>query len=897
MPSTGPYGARNIWSSGSGSGSLSNGFTSRAATRENSASRDGQPSLSVSKAGEVEGKTGSGSLVDSSVSDDWNRPSYNSKRTFTTGRSIPQSRHSQSNIPQQRAFSSAGLSQSRSGANDTSLSFSNPPAPVNLNTTSQASSRPTFGSAFGSTLSSRISEQPPPVYTKMERPENSARKPDSAIGYNVSPTDTRRPSLQQHSYSNSNNMSHFRERSEPPSRQLFDQSIFSNPSYSHSTSQNTPSSSRAPSTSSRNGVYSSHSSSGADTLTAQFGQLRMHGNQRSVTAFRPANGFSSHEAFGNSTTNGNSLSFDAIDGVDDVEEVDRMQYLGLDGLSPVQASAARGYGGVDYGGRYLQTPTMANARNGFTMSNGNLQQSRVADIGNGPRMPSEWAPFASGMMPRRSPGLPEAQPFLDPRLHPVLAAQLRSPYAGQMYNPYALASAMPNGLISPYMSMLPMALNGVDAMPEASVVEGVQSALLFEFKTNNKSRRWELKEIYGHITEFAGDQLGSRFIQEKLKDANSDMKETVFREVEINASALMTDVFGNYVIQRFFEYGEATQKTILARKMSGQVLHLSLQMYGCRVVQKALDYVYVEQKAQIVHELRGNVLKCVKDQNGNHVIQKAIEKCEARTIAFIIEDFRGQVQQLAIHSYGCRVIQRCIERRDTPHKSMILAELMDGFPQLISDSFGNYVVQHVVQHDDGAAHQRVLQTVLRGLEMYSKHKFASNVVEKCLEFADAGWRRQVVLFLADTNNSGGLRADGEIVLAGMIKDQYANYVVQKLIDTLGDEEYAPFGLLLGPAMAAAKRTGCGKQVGMIEKKMCNRGLEMRKGSGVGGFGRQGFGSGYGSVAGTPPPLTADTRSAISSGLPSLNGDAVEGAAVGRKGSEPNSHDGFGSLQR
>ena len=48
-----------------------------------------------------------------------------------------------------------------------------------------------------------------------------------------------------------------------------------------------------------------------------------------------------------------------------------------------------------------------------------------------------------------------------------------------------------------------------------------------------------------------------------------------------------------------------------------------------------------------------------------------------------------------------------------------------------------------------------------------------------------------------------------------------------------------------------------------------------------------FSSHYASVANTPPPLTSDTQSLQSSAIPSVNGDAVEGAqSLARKGSDP-----------
>ena len=91
------------------------------------------------------------------------------------------------------------------------------------------------------------------------------------------------------------------------------------------------------------------------------------------------------------------------------------------------------------------------------------------------------------------------------------------------------------------------------------------------------------QDISGHICEFAGDQHGSRFIQNKLETCSAEERAKVFEEIMPNAFQLMTDVFGNYVIQKLFEHGDQTQKAALAKKMEGHVLSLSMQMYGCRV--------------------------------------------------------------------------------------------------------------------------------------------------------------------------------------------------------------------------------------------------------------------------------------------------------------------------
>ena len=557
-------------------------------------------------------------------------------------------------------------------------------------------------------------------------------------------------------------------------------------------------------------------------------------------------------------------------------------------------------------GRYRQQ-----ASNNFVMQPNHARansstSSRSHELSSNSRQSPNWP---GPPISFRLPDVPEHQMCLDPRMQQLMAPQLRNPYA-TMYNPYAVPNALQLNNAPPYTSLPPYSIPGLNDfayVPEAISNDGIQSALMHEFKSTSKSKRYELRDIYDHIAEFSGDQHGSRFIQNKLETAKSDEKDWVFREIQPNAIPLMTDVFGNYVIQKFFEHGDQTHKKILANQMRGQVLHLSLQMYGCRVVQKAIEHVLVDQQAMLISELENHVLKCVKDQNGNHVIQKAIERCPSSTIGFIIAAFEGQVQHLSIHPYGCRVIQRCLEKPDLPSKPMIMSELMDNIQTMISDQFGNYVVQHIVSHDQGEGKKQVLSIVGRGFEGFSRHKFASNVVEKCLEKADDNWRREMVFSFAHGNQR---RSDGEGILTGLIKDNYGNYVIrkfqlstlppskaglllmltiEKLLNTLSTDDYLMFLEVLRPAMAQAKRTGCGQQVLAIERKMHRfPSFPFNESDATHSFDVTGysvplptppFASNYNSAATTPPPLTADSQSLQSSRIPSINGDPPEGSVT------------------
>lgn len=239
-------------------------------------------------------------------------------------------------------------------------------------------------------------------------------------------------------------------------------------------------------------------------------------------------------------------------------------------------------------------------RSGSTTESGDARSSNhytANDVNSGMTLPRNLQSHPGILDPRlRGISQQDSQTYLNSQ-YPMYPPQQRYPshfgqYAfhipnGAHYS--GLANQLPMG---PFGNMMPM--EPPRAPKEHDGTQGLRSAVLEDFKNNTKSgKRWELKDIYGYIVEFAGDQHGSRFIQQKLESANSEEKEIVFKELHPDSLQLMQDVFGNYVIQKFFEHGDQTQKKLLANRMQRKVFELSKQMYGCRVVQKVRHHVLI----------------------------------------------------------------------------------------------------------------------------------------------------------------------------------------------------------------------------------------------------------------------------------------------------------------
>ncbi|BFZ21222.1 hypothetical protein BsWGS_24261 [Bradybaena similaris] len=349
-----------------------------------------------------------------------------------------------------------------------------------------------------------------------------------------------------------------------------------------------------------------------------------------------------------------------------------------------------------------------------------------------------------------------------------------------------------------------------------------RSRLLEDFR-NNRIPNLTLKDLVNHVVEFSQDQHGSRFIQQKLERATPQEKSMVFGEILSAAYSLMTDVFGNYVIQKFFEFGTPEQKQTLAQRVRGHVLPLALQMYGCRVIQKALESIPADMQVEIVKELDGHVLKCVKDQNGNHVVQKCIECVDPKYLQFIIDAFKGQVFNLSTHPYGCRVIQRILEHCTPEQTTPVLEELHENTERLVQDQYGNYVIQHVLEHGRMEDKSKIVNTIRGKVLLLSQHKFASNVVEKCVSHSS---RQERAMLIEEVCNMG----DGyghHSALYSMMKDQFANYVVQKMIDVAEQPQRKVLMHKIRPHIATLRKYTYGKHIlAKLEKFFMKNGPEV-----------------------------------------------------------------------
>ncbi|ETN70475.1 RNA binding repeat protein, Pumilio-family [Necator americanus] len=249
--------------------------------------------------------------------------------------------------------------------------------------------------------------------------------------------------------------------------------------------------------------------------------------------------------------------------------------------------------------------------------------------------------------------------------------------------PFFNAQPQPNN-VSPFSGMHQRRL-----MDESGPrMAGNRSHILEDFRNNRTTPPLQITDILSHVVEFAKDQHGSRFIQQKLERASVKEKQLLFDEVLANAHALMVDVFGNYVIQ---------------------------------------------------------VLKCVKDQNGNHVVQKVIEKVKPERLQFIINTFTkngpdtvaGNVLRYAQHKFASNVIEKCLICAGSHHKTLLIDEVC-GTPNdpqppillMMKDQFANYVVQKMLDIADPVYRKKMMYAIKPHIPVLRKYSYGKHIITK-----------------------------------------------------------------------------------------------------------------------------------------------------------------------
>ncbi|KAL9131734.1 MAG: hypothetical protein Q9217_000409 [Psora testacea] len=312
----------------------------------------------------------------------------------------------------------------------------------------------------------------------------------------------------------------------------------------------------------------------------------------------------------------------------------------------------------------------------------------------------------------------------------------------------------------------------------------------------------KLETLRGEILGLCKDQHGCRYLQKKLEDRNPESMYIIFMETHPHVVELMTDPFGNYLCQKLLEFSNDEQRTVLINNAAPEMVKIALNSHGTRALQKMIEFISTPEQIQtIIKALDNRVVELIQDLNGNHVIQKCLNRLTPEDAQFIFNAAGTNCVAVGTHRHGCCVLQRCIDHASGSQKAQLISQIIDHAFHLVQDPFGNYVLQYIVDLQESCFTDPLCYTFQGQIPQLSKQKFSSNVIEKCLRGADSSVTRVLIEEMLNANE-----------LEKMLRDSYANYVVQTAMDYADPETKGRLVEAIRPILPAVRQTPHGRRI-------------------------------------------------------------------------------------
>lgn len=264
----------------------------------------------------------------------------------------------------------------------------------------------------------------------------------------------------------------------------------------------------------------------------------------------------------------------------------------------------------------------------------------------------------------------------------------------------------------------------------------------------------------------------------------------------------MTDPFGNYLCQKLLEHSNDAQRTALVNNAAPEMVKIALNQHGTRALQKMIEFISTPGQTQtIIHALKDKVVELIQDLNGNHVIQKCLNRLNSEDSQFIFDAVGNNCVVVGTHRHGCCVLQRCIDHASGPQKAALIAQITQNAYSLVQDPFGNYVLQYIVDLNEPVFTNPLCYAFQKSIPALSKQKFSSNVIEKCLRHADPHVSSMMIEEMLNSNE-----------LDKMLRDSYANYVVQTALDFADLETRTKLVDAIRPILPSIRGTPYGRRI-------------------------------------------------------------------------------------
>ena len=182
--------------------------------------------------------------------------------------------------------------------------------------------------------------------------------------------------------------------------------------------------------------------------------------------------------------------------------------------------------------------------------------------------------------------------------------------------------------------------------------------------------------------------------------------------------------------------------------------------------------------------LAKDLVSIAKDPYGNHVIQKYLTVVFYPQNSVIIDIIIENILEITNSKHGCCVTQKCISEGNEVQKKKMLSVIEENLFDIITNQFGNFAVQYILTTSALTTQcenevMALVRLIGENILYFGKQKFSANVLEKCFENSST----RIQFYFANEI------IKDESIVEDLLLDPYGNYVIQKSLIALKNENY------------------------------------------------------------------------------------------------------------
>ena len=274
------------------------------------------------------------------------------------------------------------------------------------------------------------------------------------------------------------------------------------------------------------------------------------------------------------------------------------------------------------------------------------------------------------------------------------------------------------------------------------------------------------------------DQLGSKFLQEKLEIDTHNCLSHLFPALLPNIAELSKEQFANYFIQKLFYYLNEEEIEYILKILEPEFLEICIDKHGTRVIQTIMDYLVKEKTKNLFFEIIKPIFtKLILELNGTHIIYKFIqlfpEFLEYSNIIII-----NNIVSISTNKRGSIFLQNYLTSINRSNlKRKVIESLLNNCSILIIDPFGNYILQYLLSMHISYITLSIINLILNNISFYSKHRYANYVIEKILIHANYSQKQIVIKKLSSKE-----------IITDLAFDQQGNFILLKALNFARDND-------------------------------------------------------------------------------------------------------------